>query len=128
MTRATHLAWTNGRVQKAIANGIKESLSVPILDAKALDSGKERRQSDAYPLVARAGVRQLSRDRRRSGVARRHTGGRHRAGDDRRRNHPRWTRRAPLPASEPRELRDVPGRVRPRLPRDHRAWGPRADL
>src|SRR3954453_840668 len=169
MTRATHLAWTNGRVQKGIASGIKETLSVPILDAKALDSGKERRQSDglqarlirnlkvnakrgelrlalsrsafkflrfiptkeenipsfdapfslnscagphrrpacrgrcrcradraqgqlgsrdrrnapglrrgerpdgdAYPLVARAGVRQLSRDRRRSGVARRH--------------------------------------------------------
>jgi len=37
MARATHLAWTNGRVQIQISNGIKESISVPILDAKALD-------------------------------------------------------------------------------------------
>ena len=38
MARAKHLAWTNGRVQVRISNGIKESISVPILDAKALDS------------------------------------------------------------------------------------------
>jgi hypothetical protein len=38
MASARHLAWTNGRVQEQLWIGIKESISVPILDAKALNS------------------------------------------------------------------------------------------
>jgi hypothetical protein len=48
MTRARHLAWTNGRVQVGVDKGIKESISVPILDAMALDLDFEGRPQVGY--------------------------------------------------------------------------------
>jgi hypothetical protein len=51
MASASHLAWTNGRVQKPISKGIKESISVPILDVTALDSDVRKEDDVGYRLA-----------------------------------------------------------------------------
>jgi hypothetical protein len=48
MERASHLARGDGRVQKPISKGLKESISVPILDATALDPLAGRRTDVGY--------------------------------------------------------------------------------